>query len=201
MPMRLGTSSKRVTNVDCTSFAGASDSITFQRPLNSSISAMSFRISGVMCGYPFIPVFTRFQSNSKEYPFVPIYTQSCDRKSRKAGDPQVYVPIVSGQALIAFLLSTTPFRTSVLLGKQGEQTGSHECSPPDQVEIEPSLTEKSKPELAIECPGDQACNGKIADRVDSCREHPCQWGRAQRHVTVAGHLGMCFDRAAAQQHR
>ena len=46
------------------SFSGASDSITYQRPLNSSISAMSFRISGVivmfLISWARISIYTHF---------------------------------------------------------------------------------------------------------------------------------------------
>src|SRR6266852_5706667 len=55
------------------SLSGARVSIAFQRPLNSSISAMSFRISGVMVmffiscmiGYPFLSISTRFLPKGK----------------------------------------------------------------------------------------------------------------------------------------
>ena len=60
-----------------------------------------------------------------------------------------------------------------MLGKQSEQTGGHECSAPDQVEVEPSLTEKREAELTIKCPRDQSCDGKITDRMDSRGEHAC----------------------------
>ena len=85
----------------------------------------------------------------------------------------VVFPIVGGSdALARVRLSTITVRIW-LLGKQSEQAGGHECSPPDQVEVEPGLTEKRKAELTIECPGDQSCDGKIPDRVDSCSENPC----------------------------
>ena len=54
-----------------------------------------------------------------------------------------------------------------LLGKESEQTRGYECSAPDQVEVEPGFTEKCKAELTIDCPREQPCDRKIADRVDS----------------------------------
>src|SRR5262249_12642008 len=64
------------------SFSGASDSITFQRPLNSSISAMSFRISGVIVMllilWVRISIYTHcypIRHKGKRYPFLPIYTR------------------------------------------------------------------------------------------------------------------------------
>ena len=69
------------------SLSGAMVYIAFQRPLNSSISAMSFRISGVMVmffiscmiGYPFLPIFTRFLRAGKQISiyihFHPFLTQ------------------------------------------------------------------------------------------------------------------------------
>src|SRR6266404_7898620 len=65
------------------SFSGASDSITFQRPLNSSISAMSFRISGVIVMFliswgrisiytHFHPIPTQRARNIHLHPFTPI---------------------------------------------------------------------------------------------------------------------------------
>src|SRR5215469_1190659 len=41
-----------------------------------------------------------------------------------------------------------------LLHEGSEQTRGHECGPPNQVEVEPGLTEKCEAELAIEGPGD-----------------------------------------------
>jgi hypothetical protein len=49
------------------SFSGASDSITFQGPLNSSISAMSFRISGVIV--TFLISCARISIYTRLYPF------------------------------------------------------------------------------------------------------------------------------------
>lgn len=57
--------------------------------------------------------------------------------------------------------------------QQREQARGHERSPPDQVEVEPSLTEHCEAEPAIERPRNQACDGKVADRVDSRCEHSC----------------------------
>src|SRR5215469_7195882 len=98
------------------------------------------------------------------------------------------------------LPSTIPSRIW-MLGKESEQTGGHECSPPDHVEVEPSLAEKREAELTIDCPRDQPCDGKIADRMDSRGEHSCERVGSRRHVTMACHMALCFDRAAAQQHR
>src|SRR6266481_9437566 len=61
------------TRLRLVSLSGARVCIAFQRPLNSSISAISFRISGVivmfliscMIGYPFLPIFTRFLQAGK----------------------------------------------------------------------------------------------------------------------------------------
>jgi hypothetical protein len=66
------------------SFSGARVSMTFQRPLNSSISEMSLRISGVMVMFlmssigdihfhPFLP---NSLPNGRKYPFIPIFTLS-----------------------------------------------------------------------------------------------------------------------------
>ena len=65
------------------SFSGANDSITFQRPLNSSIFAdelQDFRRDGdvpdLVAAVHLCPIFTRFQSNGNLYPFVPVYILS-----------------------------------------------------------------------------------------------------------------------------
>src|SRR5262249_5222036 len=74
-------------------------------------------------------------------------------------------------ALSRVRLSTITVRIW-LLGKKSQQAGRHQRSTPDQVEVEPSVTEKREAELTIECPGDQSRDGKITDRVDSCSENP-----------------------------
>ena len=59
-----------------------------------------------------------------------------------------------------------------LLSKESEQTGGHERSSPEQVEVEPGLTEKREAKLAIDRPRDQPCDGKIADCMDSRGQQP-----------------------------
>jgi len=68
------------------SFSGASVSMTVQRPLNSSISAMSFRISGVivmlvmrcMADIHFHPFIAVSHPMTGKYPFLPIYSHSAE---------------------------------------------------------------------------------------------------------------------------
>jgi len=61
------------------SFSGASDSITFQRPLNSSISAMSLRISGVMVTFLIswvrISIYTHFYPVPNQWQALSILTR------------------------------------------------------------------------------------------------------------------------------
>ena len=83
-----------------------------------------------------------------------------------------FVRSALSDALSRARLSTITVRIW-LLGKKSQQAGRHERSPPDQVEVEPSVTEKREAELTIECPGDQSRDRKITDRVDSCSENPC----------------------------
>lgn len=63
------------------SFSGARDSITFQRPLNSSISAMSFRISGVivmsLIPWVWISIYTHFHPIAIPRQEISIYTHLC----------------------------------------------------------------------------------------------------------------------------
>jgi hypothetical protein len=65
------------------SFSGARVSMTVQRPLNSSISAMSLRISGVIVMlvmrcmayihfHPFLDVLHPIAANIRFHPFLPI---------------------------------------------------------------------------------------------------------------------------------
>src|SRR5438270_8986916 len=77
-----------------------------------------------------------------------------------------------------FTASTNRAGPAVRLAKSShqnkrKQTRSHERSPPDQVEVEPSLPENREAEPTIERPRDQPRDGKITDRVDSCGEHRC----------------------------
>ena len=65
------------------------------------------------------------------------------------------------------------------LYQEGDQTRGHERSCPDQVEVEPRLTEKCEAELLIDHPRDQPCDCKIGDRMDAGGEHPGQWAGAR----------------------
>ena len=58
------------------------------------------------------------------------------------------------------------------LYQECDKTRGHERSCPDQVEVEPRLTEKCEAELSIDHPSDQPRDCKIGNRVDAGGEHP-----------------------------
>jgi serine/threonine protein kinase len=87
------------------------------------------------------------------------------------------------------------------LYQEGDNTRGHECSCPDQVEVEPCLTQECQAALSIDHPSKQPSDGKISNRVDPGGEDRCERATGWSHVIVACHLALCFDRAATQQNR
>jgi hypothetical protein len=86
------------------------------------------------------------------------------------------------------------------LYQEGDKTRDHERNSPDQVEVEPCLTEKREAQLSIDHPSEQPSDRKISNSVDPSGENPGEWAGGRSHVVV-GHLPLCFDRIAAQQNR
>ncbi len=83
------------------------------------------------------------------------------------------------QATISVLKLNLPIACSarprylrpIPLYKEGDKTGGHERGCPNQVEVEPRLTEKCEAELSIDHPSYQPGDCKIGNRMDACGEH------------------------------
>ena len=54
-----------------------------------------------------------------------------------------------------------------VLDQQSEQPGHHERSGPHHIQVEPCLAQNREPDLAIDDPGNQTGDGKIARGVDA----------------------------------
>src|SRR5271155_3192760 len=86
------------------------------------------------------------------------------------------------------------------LYQEGDKTRGHERRCPDQIEVEPRLTEKREAELSIDHPSDQTCDRKIGNRMHTRGEHPDQRAGGRRYVIMARNSALCFNSVTAQQH-
>src|ERR1700730_1289431 len=63
---------------------------------------------------------------------------------------------------------------------EGDKTRGHERRCPDQIEVQPRLTEKREAQLSIDYPSEQPCDRKISNRMDTGGEHPGQGSGGRR---------------------
>jgi hypothetical protein len=106
--------------------------MTFQRPLNSSISAMSLRNSGVivmlvmrcMAGTYFHPFIAVSHPITGKYPFSPIYSHSAER-AKARGRSAYHITRRAGLSLKSPLISLPTF---VPVSEKGLETLGHRPS-------------------------------------------------------------------------
>ena len=87
------------------------------------------------------------------------------------------------------------------LYQEGDKTCGHERRCPDQVEVKPRLTEKREAEFSIDDPSEHPSDREIGYRMDAGGEQSSQRTGWRRYVIMARHSDLCFNSAAAEQHR